>query len=115
MLSEHVTHMPLLTTLQMKVMDLRAVVSAATHLHSSCPALTKLTLVGISGERGWGDLWSALAGARSLRRLDIKRFDLMSRGVANLTTSDVWISCIVWSWSPNIVKATFNRRCKCSH
>ena len=72
LLSEHVTRMPLLTSLDITSVPLSSIASATAQLHVSCPALTNLG--SLYGSREWGDLWSALAGARSLRRLEIVDF-----------------------------------------
>ena len=80
-LSEHVSCMQLLKSLHIHCVSVSAVASAAIHLHSTCLALSDLSLTRIFGRSSdWGNLWSALAGARSLRQLEISNFNVESSG-----------------------------------
>ena len=78
LLSKRVVCMPLLKSLEITGVPLGVVASAAALLHLTCPVLTDLRLVNISEGREWGYLWSALAAARSLRRLHIENFVVQS-------------------------------------
>ena len=73
-LSDRITSMRLLKSLEITGASLGALASAAAHLHVLTPALTDLRLANVVGGQGWDALWRALAGARSLRRLDNKYF-----------------------------------------
>ena len=81
-LSKYIACMPLLTSLEIAYMSFSAVGIAAAHWNSSCPALTDLRLNNSlsGGSSEWGALWSALAGARSLSRLEMKGFIVKSGG-----------------------------------
>ena len=90
MLSHLVTCMPLLKSLEAYEMPLSLLVSAAAALHSSCPALTdfKICQESDGGREEWGDLWSALAGARSLRRVDVHCVNKLGTAFENIRLLD---------------------------
>ena len=68
LMTNHANHMPLLTSLKMSHVHLLCVASVAASLRLSCPTVTTLKLSGVFGGKS-SFLWSALAGARSLRHL----------------------------------------------
>ena len=70
LMSHHADHLPLLASLEIEDMHLVCAASVAASLRWTCPAVTTLKLSNMFGSES-DYLWSALAGARSLRHLII--------------------------------------------